>query len=132
MPPSRREPPEAALRALFRAIATGNVTEALRLLAATPTLATDAAAVGASRKGAEGYFFEEISHYAYAGDTPLHLAAAAHQPDILLAPTAAASVAKVGVAASSRNASVTLPVAMARNSARSAASGGSRRGVGTP
>lgn len=83
MPTPRREPPEAALRALFRAIATGNVTEALRLLAATPTLATDAAAVGASRKGAEGYFFEEISHYAYAGDTALHLAAAAHQPDIL-------------------------------------------------
>src|SRR5207248_1490661 len=34
---------------------------------------------GASRQDAETYFLAAIRHYVYAGDTPLHIAAAAHQ-----------------------------------------------------
>lgn len=74
---------EAKLQMFFRTIAARDAGEALRLLQATPSLATDAASVGATRQGANDYFFAEILHYAYAGDTALHLAAAAHQPGIV-------------------------------------------------
>jgi ankyrin repeat protein len=47
------------------------------MLAAYPGLATASAAVGASRHGATSFFFPEIKHYLYAGDTALHMAAAA-------------------------------------------------------
>ena len=73
----------ATLQLLFRAIAKRDAAEALRLLWATPSLATDAEEVGATREGGNDYFFEEILHYVYAGDTALHLAAAAHQPTIV-------------------------------------------------
>ena len=36
-----------------------------------------ASPIGATRQVAEDFFFREISHYLYAGDTALHLAAAA-------------------------------------------------------
>jgi len=74
---------EARLHLFFRAIAARDAGEALRLLQATPSLATDVAKIGATRQGGNDYFFEEILHYAYAGDTALHLAAAAHQPAIV-------------------------------------------------
>jgi len=53
-----------------------------RLLAESPALARLAITVGATRAAAEAYFFNEIMHYAYAGDTALHIAAAAYQRDI--------------------------------------------------
>lgn len=74
---------EARLQMFFRTIAARDAGEARRLLQATPSLATDAAGIGATRQGANDYFFAEILHYAYAGDTALHLAAAAHQPAIV-------------------------------------------------
>lgn len=70
---------EAALQTLFRAIAACNLEEATRLLAAYPGIATRAAKVGATRADATTHYFAEIGHYAYAGDTALHLAAAAHR-----------------------------------------------------
>ena len=75
-------PQEAALQALLRAIASRDKPTTLRLLAESPLLAPLAITVGATRTGASTYFFEEIGHYAYAGDTPLHFAAAAYQRDI--------------------------------------------------
>src|SRR5207344_2764647 len=45
-------------------------------------LARLAITLGATRGAANAYFFKEIAHYAYAGDTPLHVAAAAYQRDI--------------------------------------------------
>jgi len=75
----RREP---VLQTLIRAIASRDRSAASRLLAASPLLARQAIAVGATREAASGYFFEEITHYAYAGDTALHLAAAAYEIDI--------------------------------------------------
>ena len=41
------------------------------------------AAVGASRAESSQYFFDEIGHYVYAGDTALHLAAACHSEAIV-------------------------------------------------
>src|SRR5438309_310145 len=38
------------------------------------------AGVGATRQSADNYFLDEIEHYLYAGDTALHIAAAAYQP----------------------------------------------------
>jgi hypothetical protein len=65
--------------ALFVAIASRQRTTALRLLAATPALARQAVDAGATRQEAKDFFFDEISHYAYAGDTALHMAAAAYE-----------------------------------------------------
>ncbi len=79
-----REPEDrsAALRALFNAIALRDVPKASRLLSKAPALAQQAAVVGATREDASTYYFPRIAHYAYAGDTPLHIAGAAYATDI--------------------------------------------------
>lgn len=76
------DPQQPALHALIRAIVLRDRPKASRLLAQSPVLAQLAINVGATREEPSAYFFEEITHYAYAGDTALHLAAAAYQPDI--------------------------------------------------
>ncbi len=73
---------ESALQALLRAIATRDRSMTGRLLAEAPALARMAITVGATRGGEGGYFLKEIAHYAYAGDTPLHIAAAAYQREV--------------------------------------------------
>jgi len=73
---------EPALRTLFRAIASRDRSAASRLIVGSPQLARQAIEVGATREAASAYFFDEIAHYAYAGDTPLHMAAAAYQSRI--------------------------------------------------
>jgi ankyrin repeat protein len=50
-----------------------------RLLAESPALARQAIDVGATRAEESPYYFEAIAHYVYAGDTPLHVAAAAYE-----------------------------------------------------
>jgi len=60
-----------------RLVVNGDIDEVSRRLAASPFLATVPAEVGAARKGAPDFFFAEIAHYLYAGDTALHMAAAA-------------------------------------------------------
>jgi ankyrin repeat protein len=72
----------AALRALFGAIARRERSEVSRLLTEGPELARQASVVGATRAEAKAYYFEEIAHYVYAGDTALHVAAAAYAVDI--------------------------------------------------
>ena len=69
---------EDDLIALVRVIVSGDDAELTRRLARTPELARRPSSVGAARGGSVSYFFEEIQHYLYAGDTPLHVAAAAH------------------------------------------------------
>src|SRR3954469_11250267 len=68
---------EPAFRDLVRLIVAGDLARVWRHLAATPVLATASSAVGATRHDAANYFFPEIAHYLYAGDTALHVAAAA-------------------------------------------------------
>ena len=55
----------------------GDIDEVSRCLVANPSFATVPVEVGATRQGATDFFFSEISHYLYAGDTALHMAAAA-------------------------------------------------------
>src|SRR3954467_6016533 len=60
-----------------RQVVNGEIDDVSRRLAARPALATAAAEGGAPRHGASDFFFAEIAHYLYAGDTALHMAAAA-------------------------------------------------------
>lgn len=62
----------------------GEIDDVSRLLAASPTLATARAEVGAARHNATEFFFTEIGHYLYAGDTALHMAAAAFRRPIAM------------------------------------------------
>jgi hypothetical protein len=75
------DPRQSALLRLFRAIASRDRRLTSRLLTETPELAQLAISIGASRVDPKTYFFKELAHYAYAGDTPLHFAAAASQRD---------------------------------------------------
>src|SRR3954462_8681502 len=67
----------SAFLGFVRLVVKGEVDEVSRRLATNPALATAAAEVGATRQGASAFFFSEIAHYLYAGDTALHMAAAA-------------------------------------------------------
>jgi hypothetical protein len=68
-----------ALLALFGAIASRDQVEIARRLRSSRGLATRPIHIGASRQDADTYFLVAIRHYVYAGDTALHIAAAAHQ-----------------------------------------------------
>jgi hypothetical protein len=67
---------------LIRAIAKADTERARTLLSSAPGLARDAAARGATRAAAREFYFEEIAHYLYEGDTALHLAAAGYRVEI--------------------------------------------------
>jgi hypothetical protein len=62
-----------------RAVIDGKVAEVSRLLKAHPEFATTRVEVGATRGGAKEFFYEDILHYCYRGDTALHMASAAFQ-----------------------------------------------------
>jgi hypothetical protein len=64
---------------LVRAVIDGDIGSASRLLRITPALATRSFAVGATRGEAATFFYADIAHYCYRGDTALHMAAAAFQ-----------------------------------------------------
>ena len=74
---------DSRFAALVRAIATGDAAAIPRMLAASPDLARVQAANGASRQNAKDYYLDEIKHYLYAGDTALHIAAAAHRVELV-------------------------------------------------
>lgn len=60
----------------IRSIIADDMADVKRRLAAQPELAFTPTSTGASRIDATDYFFPEISHYLYSGDTALHMAAA--------------------------------------------------------
>lgn len=60
-----------------REVVDGDINAVSRRLVDTPALATRASDVGATRQRASTFFFVDIAHYLYAGDTALHMAAAA-------------------------------------------------------
>lgn len=68
----------------IQSIVNGDIKAVSERLASDPSLAVTAAEFGAQRTTAEDMFFGEISHYLYAGDTALHMAAAAFQPHIAM------------------------------------------------
>jgi hypothetical protein len=70
---------DGALMTLVRTIVTADDTVAFHLLAANPALAKASFEIGATRQTAETFYLDEIGHYTYAGDTALHVAAAAYR-----------------------------------------------------
>lgn len=64
-------------------IIAGDETAVARSLAASPALASSSLRQGATRQSVRDSFFGEIAHYLYAGDTPLHAAAAAYRHAIV-------------------------------------------------
>jgi len=73
---------DADLAELMRAIADGDGEKARSLVRGRPELARSAAGEGATRQSAAAHFLEGVRHYVYAGDTALHIAAAAHDAEI--------------------------------------------------
>ncbi len=69
--------PKSAFLDFVRIVIDGDLDEVSKRLDASPAFATASAEVGAERHGASTFFFTEIAHYLYAGDTALHMAAAA-------------------------------------------------------
>jgi hypothetical protein len=65
-----------------RVVVDGNVDLVSRRLADTPSLATLSSDVGAARRGSAPFFFADIAHYLYAGDTALHMASAAFRREV--------------------------------------------------
>lgn len=75
-------PGDADLIALARAIVAGDAPRAIQLLVDSTALARAGFAEGATRQAAQQYFLHEIGRYVYAGDTALHIAAAAYRADL--------------------------------------------------
>ena len=67
----------SAFLQFVRLVVAGKADGVSRLLSAAPAFAITASPVGATRQVATDFFFTEISRYLYAGDTALHMAAAA-------------------------------------------------------
>ncbi|TML92947.1 MAG: hypothetical protein E6G06_04150 [Actinobacteria bacterium] len=73
---------DGALLSLFGAIASRDQLTIARRLKQAPGLATRPIRIGATRQDPDRYFLPEIRHYVYAGDTALHVTAAAHQREV--------------------------------------------------
>jgi ankyrin repeat protein len=67
----------AILLDFIRAVVDGDIENVSRRLAEDPALATTPSGTGASRQDSSTFFFDDIAHYLYGGDTALHMAAAA-------------------------------------------------------
>jgi len=74
---------DLALWKLAQAIVGGYAAGVSQLLAASPPLASACFQTGATRQNAKTYFLHQIGRYVYAGDTALHIAAAAYETEIV-------------------------------------------------
>ena len=74
---------DAPLRAFVNAIADRDSSTALQMLASSPQLAKATFHAGATRHAVNEYFLDSIKRYIVAGDTALHIAAAAYQTDLV-------------------------------------------------
>ena len=70
---------DASFQSLIDAIMADDRSRVSHLLDASPELASAHAGTGATRQRAREFFLEGIGHYLYAGDTPLHITAAAYR-----------------------------------------------------
>ena len=70
-------------RAFVEVIVSADSEAAVRLLKASPNLAIERAAGGATRQAPKENFFDRIKHYISEGDTALHVAAAAKQASMV-------------------------------------------------
>ncbi len=67
----------AAFLDFLRMVVDGDLVQVSQCLAGAPAFSTAASKAGATRQDASTFFFAGIAHYLYAGDTALHMAAAA-------------------------------------------------------
>lgn len=74
---------DADVLALIRAVVAGDVAAVAARLKAAPQLARVELSKGATRQEANPFFIPEILRYLMAGDTALHVAAAAHRGDMI-------------------------------------------------
>ena len=80
--PARSVNDPAFLR-VIEVISSGDQAEAAQLLDASPQLAGVRSVGGATRQAAKDWWIEEIGHYLNAGDTLLHIAAAAYAAELV-------------------------------------------------
>ena len=83
--PKRPESPQVETSELFslmQAIVRNDASEVAMRLENSPSLAREPLILGATREVAADFFFKEINHYLYSGDTPLHAAAAGYRIEI--------------------------------------------------
>lgn len=69
---------KSAFLGFIRDVVKGDIIEVSAQLAANPSLATALAVEGTTRQDSSNFFFSDIAHYLYAGDSALHMAAAAY------------------------------------------------------
>jgi hypothetical protein len=69
--------PQPEFLDFVREVVDGDIEAVSRRLESNPFFAVIPSGVGATRQDASTFFFSEIAHYLYAGDTALHMAAAA-------------------------------------------------------
>jgi hypothetical protein len=74
---------DAALRQFVATIVAENQREFVRLLAVSPELATASFQSGATREDASPHYLDAIGRYIVAGDTALHMAAAAYRTEMV-------------------------------------------------
>ena len=70
------------LMLLLQEIAAHDSKSSTARIAASPAIARQKADFGATRQVSTDFYFKEIGHYVYAGDTALHIAAAAYALEI--------------------------------------------------
>lgn len=75
--------PDLQLMPLVKAIIEGDAEKCAQLLGDSPALATTAFKEGATRASEKPHFLAELGRYIYAGDTALHIAAAAYEAKIV-------------------------------------------------
>jgi hypothetical protein len=76
--------PDSTLMSLARAIIADDAAAVSSALATSPKLVRARIRAGATRQDANTYFLVEIRHYLYAGDTALHVAAAAYRQSMAM------------------------------------------------
>src|SRR5438874_3385318 len=74
---------DLALRNLAAAIISADSASASQLLATSPELARACFQAGATRQSAKTHFLDQIKRYIVAGDTALHIAAAAYRTEVV-------------------------------------------------
>ena len=74
---------QPAFLSFIKMIVNADIDAVKAALNLRPALATFASTQGASRAESEKYFFKNIEHYLYSGDTAAHMAAAAHSWKVL-------------------------------------------------
>jgi ankyrin repeat protein len=65
-----------------RLVVAGELEQVAERLTANPALAATSSKIGATRQVSGSFFFADIAHYFYAGDTALHMAAAAFRRQV--------------------------------------------------